>query len=63
MKHLITPIVIIMILKSCFHFTAQESGNNSVLADPPPKDKDQWKTNTITNIHQADPPIRDRGQW
>lgn len=63
MKHLITPIVIIMILKSCSHFTAQESGNNSVPADPPPKDKDQWKTNTITNIHQADPPIRDGGQW
>lgn len=63
MKHFITSIAIVMILKSFCTFLAQESENKSIHTDPPPKDKDQWKTNRITKNFQKDPPPKNGGQW
>ncbi|MBP2616748.1 hypothetical protein [Chryseobacterium jejuense] len=42
MKYLFTSIAMVMVLKSFCHFTAKESENRYVKADPPPKNTGQW---------------------
>lgn len=51
-----------MVFISFHSYTLNEVGN-ILHIDPPPKDKDQWKTNTEVKGHQTDPAPKNGGQW
>ncbi|AZA90186.1 Uncharacterised protein [Chryseobacterium nakagawai] len=62
MKQLLVSIAIAMVFTSFHSYTIYEL-RNILQTDPPPKDKDQWRTNTPNQCSKTDPPPKNGGQW